>query len=75
LSTTEEVEALMESIGYPETDDYVCECGGPVLTAEHDFSGVDSAYKVAWSSGHDTPAEYALYGWVKQSNLVVGTDE
>jgi len=44
LSSTSEIEALMESIGYPEADDDNCECGGPVLTAEHDFSGDDKAY-------------------------------
>jgi len=66
---------MMEAIGYPEADDANCECGGPVMTAEHDFTGADKAYKVSWSSGHDTPAEYAVYGWIKQNALVEGTDE
>jgi len=57
----------MDAIGYPEADDYSCECVGPVMTAEQDFSGVDTAYKVVWEDGHDTPAEYAVYGWVKQN--------
>jgi len=37
---------MMEAIGYPEADDANCECGGPVMTAEHDFTGADKAYKV-----------------------------
>jgi len=34
----------METIGTPVSDDAVCECGGPVMTAEHSFSGAEEAY-------------------------------
>jgi len=45
------------------------------LTAEKDFSGATEAYQVIWEDEHDTPAEYAVYGWIKQNSLVEGSDE
>jgi hypothetical protein len=75
LSSVEEIEAYIESVGEPEADDAVCQCGGPVLTAEKDFTGATESYQVIWEDEHDTPAEYAVYGWIKQNNLVAGSDE
>jgi hypothetical protein len=37
------------------------------MTAERDFSSMDEGYSVEWTSGHDTPQEYSVYGWVKAS--------
>lgn len=75
MSSTEEIEAYIETRGEPEADDAVCQCGGPVLTAEKSFTGATDNYQVIWESEHDTPAEYAVYGWIKQDAKVDGTDE
>lgn len=39
------------------------------MTNERDFSKEDASYFVEWTSGHDTPQEYSVYGWVKANTV------
>jgi hypothetical protein len=73
LGSSEEIETYLESISAPPVSES-CACGGPVMTNEKDFSAAEDSYFVSWSSEHDTPAEYAVYGWVKQSEIIEGTE-
>lgn len=65
----------VRNINNPSEDLANCDCGGAFLTATQDFSEIKEAYDVYWHEGHDTPKEYAIYGWVKLNEAITGTDE
>jgi hypothetical protein len=46
------------------------------MTAEQDFTNADDGFNVYWGEGvHDTPTEYAVYGWVKMNEAITDDEE
>lgn len=75
MSSSDAVKTYVAEQTSPEEDLSNCSCGGAFLTATQDFTDRDDGYNVYWPDGHDTPKEYAVYGWFKMNEAVSGTDE
>jgi hypothetical protein len=46
------------------------------MTAEEDFTNADDGFNVYWGEGtHDTPTEYAVYGWIKMNEAITDDEE
>jgi hypothetical protein len=46
-----------------------CECGGTIMTPEHDFSGASEGYQIDWNGKYNSPNEYAIMGWAKANDV------
>jgi len=49
-----------------------CDCGGPVMTPEKNFTDASKSYFVDWTDGHEAPREYSVYGWAKAAKSAAG---
>jgi hypothetical protein len=47
-------------------------CGGSVMTPAYDFDDVEG-YQVKWDGLHDSPLEYAVFGWARSHQPVSGS--
>lgn len=47
--SSENVETYLEEHEMPD-DEPDCSCGGPIMTAEHDFSEATESYDVSWDT-------------------------
>lgn len=46
------------------------------MTAEQDFTDATDGFNVYWDEGtHDTPTEYAIYGWIKMNEAITDDEE
>jgi len=75
LGNSSAVEKLLKGFAANETPKRpACgKCGGSVMTPTYDFAEAKKGYKVEWEDVHNSPLEYAVFGWAKAHKQIKGT--
>jgi len=65
MGGAEKIHKHYKSTSKPKPE--ACDCGGTVMTPEHDFTKEKKGIFVDWDGkhSHNSPREYAVFGWAK----------